>query len=659
MFLTESDKRIYTGEDLRAIVSEAQGLKKRDCYSELQKYLNHPRTSMVFSFCGLKGTGKSTMMTQAICDMDLEHFKQTCFILGNKYESMDELASDMYRLYRGDNKYKYFFVHEITAIPDFIRRSAWMSDLFCKMGNRVVITGTDSLSLIMAGADHLYDRQDLIHTSYIPYHEFRRIIGDSVDNEGNKGIDLYISYGGTLVPESKDGNPNFSKSPFATTKAIGEYINTAISGNILHSIQQDDSIRYKHSPLRELDRKGRLQNVINRFVAYLNETITLKSLDAAHHLSLPNMQLLYELFFAKQPVDKVGDNQFYDIEFLAEPIRSITKDYLNSLHITESIGKGITQAQIEEIGSFLSDIGLLREVEVKIYTIARNQTGERQIDGLNGSSYNKHLVITQPGMQYCIANALVDAMVLHSDKLVDAVNIKRQALGMNKLSDEKLNNVEQRIRDKVRGSILETIVLVEAADAAKKIDSKFKVRRTAIDVQTYKLEFKINEMKELNGTTKTSCTQGEVDLVVEDRRDKQSCSKLFLFEVKHSDFNRNKQFENLLHPDLRWIVEDHYGKQIVQRTVLYRGPSKVLSNGVIYYNVEDFLCKIGEDPNFLVCDLKEEIMKEEQSKAQVQALAQTLEMDDQTQELEQEPKEDINNDDIDQCQYDATDWCER
>ena len=148
-------------------------------------------------------------------------------------------------------------------------------------------------------------------------------------------------------------------------------------------------------------------------------------------------------------------------------------------------------------------------------------------------------------------------------------------------------------------------------------------------------------------------------MVVEDRRDNLPCTTYRLFEVKHNQTIMNDQYKNLADPDLSWVVDDYYGNRIVQRAVLYRGPSKVLDNGVIYYNVEDFLCKLGEDPNFLVCDLKEEIMKEEQSKVQVQALAQTLEMDDQTQELEQEPKEDINNDDIDQCQYDATDWCER
>lgn len=98
MLLAKGDKKIYTGKDLREHVSKAQGLEKRDCYAQLQKYLNHPKTSKVLSLCGLRRTGKTTMAAQAICDMDSEHFDKACFIVGNQYKSMEELRSDMLAL---------------------------------------------------------------------------------------------------------------------------------------------------------------------------------------------------------------------------------------------------------------------------------------------------------------------------------------------------------------------------------------------------------------------------------------------------------------------------------------------------------------------------------------------------------------------------------
>ena len=656
MLLAKGDKKIYIGEDLRELVSEAQGLEKRDCYAELQKYLNHPKTSKVLSLCGLRRTGKTTMAAQAILDMDPEHFAKACFIAGDKYRSMDELETDMtiLRKYEG---YQYFFIDEITAIPDFIRNSAWLSDMFCKMGKRVVLTGTDSLSLIMAGWDHLYARQNLVRTSYIPYHEFYRLL-KAKNVEGINDIDTCIKFGGTLVQETDDGNPDFSESPFATLQALGKYINTAISGNILHSLQYDDSIQNEYSSLKELAKEGRLQNIINRIVAFFNTRLTLEHLADAISLPLPNiMHLAYQHVNITQPVDKVGDNRFDSIDRLPEPIRIITKDYLNSLNIKESIGEGITNAQMQEIEDYLESIGLLRKVRTEILSIKSDQMGERKLGDVINVKDN--FVIVQPGMQYCIASALVDTITKYELAFIKAVNDTREAqarasrnTSYNVFDDTKMGKIKQNILDITKGNILENVVLVEATEAAEDINKlNNELHSSGSVIKVYKLQF--HDFKTINQHTK--CSNKEIDMVVKDSR---SNYEYRLFEIKHSDKIDSDHYKHLVSPDIQWAIETYSGP-VVQRTVLYRGPSKVLDNGIIYYNVEDFLCKLGEDPNFLLCDLKAEIMKEEQSKAQVQALTQTLEMNDQTQELEQEPKEDINNDDIDQCQYDATDWCER
>lgn len=72
---------------------------------------------------------------------------------------------------------------------------------------------------------------------------------------------------------------------------------------------------------------------------------------------------------------------------------------------------------------------------------------------------------------------------------------------------------------------------------------------------------------------------------------------------------------------------------------------------MIYYNVEDFLCKLGEDPKFLVCDLKEEIEKEQREVEQTGQEAAKIEL---VTVLEPKQIEDTNiasNKDV----Y----WCER
>mgnify|MGYP000137477355 CR=1 FL=1 len=91
---------------------------------------------------------------------------------------------------------------------------------FAAKGAKIVIAGTDSLGIMLAQSDILYDRIQMIHTSYIPFAEFSKLIE-------NDSVDEYIEYGGTLT-----------KSPYKTLQASEEYQNTAIVGNILHSLEK-------------------------------------------------------------------------------------------------------------------------------------------------------------------------------------------------------------------------------------------------------------------------------------------------------------------------------------------------------------------------------------------------------------------------------------
>ena len=89
-----------------------------------------------------------------------------------------------------------------------------------------------------------------------------------------------------------------------------------------------------------------------------------------------------------------------------------------------------------------------------------------------------------------------------------------------------------------------------------------------------------------------------------------------------------------------------------------------MDNGIIYYNVEDFPCKIGEDPNFLVCDLKAEIEKGQRGAelTRQEAVLKTEQYPESEHEIKLEldnvgdwtevPCEDIGP-------YAEADWCER
>lgn len=133
---------------------------------------------------------------------------------------------DMRKLF--DAGYKYVFLDEVTFMKDFIDSAALFSDVFATMGMKLVLSGTDSLGFWLAMGEELYDRAKLIHTTFIPYREYRRLLGiDSMDE--------YIRYGGTLrVGEIhfEDRELNAEDALFRDDETTRRYIDTAICKNI-------------------------------------------------------------------------------------------------------------------------------------------------------------------------------------------------------------------------------------------------------------------------------------------------------------------------------------------------------------------------------------------------------------------------------------------
>lgn len=87
---------------------------------------------------------------------------------------------------------RYVFIDEVTLMRDFIDSAALFSDVFAAMGMKIILSGTDSLGFWAGdGSGALRPGAKPIHTTFIPYREYSRLLG--IDS-----IDEYIRYGGTL-----------------------------------------------------------------------------------------------------------------------------------------------------------------------------------------------------------------------------------------------------------------------------------------------------------------------------------------------------------------------------------------------------------------------------------------------------------------------------
>ena len=257
------ETKIVYGDDLRKMVKTVKGLKKRDCFGRIEKFLHGTDRTRVCALYGLKRTGKTTLLLQTIAEMSEEEFSKCFYAKMNTENTMAQITRDLEKMF--DNGYRYAFIDEITLMKDFIDSAALFSDIYSMMGMKIVLSGKDSLGFWLARDNELYDRVRMIHTTFIPFREYSRLLG--IDS-----IDEYIRYGGLLSQGELDFENEdviADDASFRDDESTRKYVDTAISRNIQHSLA---CCRYGHrfGPLRELYEADELTSAINRIVEDMN-----------------------------------------------------------------------------------------------------------------------------------------------------------------------------------------------------------------------------------------------------------------------------------------------------------------------------------------------------------------------------------------------------
>ena len=107
------EMNVLIGDKLKKFVNVVDGFKKRDCFDSLLTFLYGKITPRVCSIYGLRRTGKTTLLQQAIREMKSDDFKKAAYIKAKKGQSMSMLDRDMKKLH--DNGYLYIFIDEITV----------------------------------------------------------------------------------------------------------------------------------------------------------------------------------------------------------------------------------------------------------------------------------------------------------------------------------------------------------------------------------------------------------------------------------------------------------------------------------------------------------------------------------------------------------------
>ena len=431
---TKFETSVVIGNRLLAMTKGVRNLKERDCFKQLQKYLNSDATDRVCLVFGLRRTGKTTMLRQAVLKMTTEQASKTAYIKAKGTDTMAAMNRDLEKLL--ELGYENVFIDEVTLMKDFIDSAALFSDIYATQGMKIVLSGTDSLGFWFALHQELYDRAITIHTTFIPFREHSRLLG--IDS-----IDEYIRYGGTLRAgelDFDDEDVNAEDASFRDDESTRRYIDTAICKNIQHSLSCcQDGGYFRH--LQSLYEAGELTGAINRIIEDMNHRFLIRI--------LINKFKSLDLGSAADVLRRERDpEQRNDILDRIDK-DAVTKRLMDLLEIRnrEDQSIGITNAHVEEIKEYLKALDLI--VDVPSETI------------IPSAEPLENIIFTQPGMRYCQAQALVHSLA--KDELFAS------------LSEKEKTMVSERILEEVRGRMMEEIVLLETFKSAKKNKRVFKL----------------------------------------------------------------------------------------------------------------------------------------------------------------------------------------
>lgn len=496
---------VLVGKELKEFIEPIKDFKKRECYKEIHDYIYGKSIDKVFILYGLRRTGKTTLIKQIINDMDDDLFFKTAFVKMDSSINLAKINLDLKNLSK--KGYKYIFIDEVTLMDDFIEGAALFSDIYASRGIKVVLSGTDSLGFLFSEDRELFDRCFMIYTTFIPYREFVNVLGIN-------GIDNYIKYGGTM--SLSGNNYNFSTS-FRNEQTTNEYIDSAIANNIQHSLKNYQNGNHFRN-LSDLYEANELTSVINRVVEHENKKFTIDVLTKTFVSS----------DFALTAKNLIRDREnSTDILYLVdkEKITEWFRKELNILNEQEMKIK-ITNAHVNEIKEYLKLLDLIIDIDV--------------VNMVNLDDKEHQTIISQPGMRYAQAKALVEALV--KDKLFKTVSAKDRRF----VSDRMMSTIE--------GKMMEDIILLETKMAKP-------------NCEVFKLKFAV----------------GEVDMVIFNP-ETTSCE---IFEIKHSKEVHPNQYRHLVEQQKLNEIKFRYG-DITRRCVIYNGKS-LIENDIEYINVEEYL----------------------------------------------------------------------
>lgn len=398
--------RVYINDEIKKVVDNERlrSFKERELMPQLINYLKSKNDGKVMVLRGLRRTGKTVMMQQAI--LNYIGTDDTLYIQCQNNDDVNDIADKIF-----DSKKKYVFLDEVTKAPNFIDLASVFSDESAASGYKIVMAGTDSLGFAFAKNNELFNRMHEIRTTYIPFAEYTNLTG--------KDLFEYMKYGGTLCEENY----------FYNGETLKEYTNSAIIDNILHTYENWKEGKHKVDfyPAKKAED---IRSLVNYYVRVETKRFIVESLEKfeASEFHSPAQMFKNHARIRKRNPEMYKNEHIPDIEPLRDA--KLAEEWKSILQINDDYQFKITTDLIHEIRENLITLDVLDYVK-------------------NDSTKDRLLYyFTQPGMRYCHIQLAIDT-------LINNERVQRE------YSKADIDAVVSKIREDIEGRLLEDIVFLD------------------------------------------------------------------------------------------------------------------------------------------------------------------------------------------------------
>lgn len=328
-----------TGNSLSTFIDKVSSYKERYCMSDIVSFLESDKCN-ILTLYGVRRTGKTILLYQII-----KKLKEAGVSLNDIYFlslSKDSISSDDLYCYVSailNSNVKYLLIDEVTYCKDSIDFTSIFAEKF--VDNKIIMAGTDSAVFIEPMSSFLYDRVDLVHTSYISFKEFNYLYDLALKD--------YINNGGILKSSTSYESTHYFDIERYVNLGL-DYFSTSIIDNMFSCFEKYDMSK-KFPELQELYFKDKnlLRVMIIKWIQMYGSELSLSILRRS---------------FKSDDVGNLKDVCRRRLNFSPDKLNKFINKFesLFEQYIDYKDSVIFTSSQIKELKSFLRSIDCLIKV---------------------------------------------------------------------------------------------------------------------------------------------------------------------------------------------------------------------------------------------------------------------------------------------------------